>query len=335
MSPDDEMWYAGRIQAINDDGSYTVKWDDPDGGPETNDVGPSSLKKVIIFRDYVVGDDVRAMSPDDSMWYPGSVARVNKDGTFKVKWDDADGGEDANDIDPEFMRKVIVFKDYKVQDLVEAKFPDDGNMYSAIVAKANKDGTFQVNWADPDGGPEESTCSPKDMRYPPIPVDKLEAGQKYKGLVKRIRDFGAFIDIGAETEGLLHVSNVAEDRVTNIYDHLEEGQELDVWIASLRGEGKFALTAVEGRTDRGGRQRVNWEPFTSISPSEWHKGVVARLVPFGAFVTVSLEDGIVADGLVHISQIRDGFVENVHDELERPHPTAFLRPQWLLLYARR
>jgi len=316
MSPDDEMWYPGRIQAINDDGSYTVKWDDPDGGPETDDLVPSSLKKVIIFRDYVVGDDVRAMSPDDSRWYPGSVAGINEDGTFKVKWDDADGGEETNDVNPEFMRKVIVFKDYKKGDVVDAKFPDDGNMYSAKVTKANKDGTFEVKWDDSDGGPEKSVCSPKDMKYPPIPFDKLEVGQKYTGFVKGVRDFGAFVDIGAENDGLVHISKIAPERVTNIYEYVEEGQQLDVWISGLKDDGKIGLTAVEGRVDSGPRPRVSLEPFAGISPSEWHKGVVARLAPFGAFVTVSLEDGTAADGLVHVSQIRDGFVENVYDELE-------------------
>jgi len=150
----------------------------------------------------------------------------------------------------------------------------------------------------------------------PISFDQLEVGQKYKGWVKSVRDFGAFVDIGAEKDALLHISKVAEERITNIYDHVEEGQQLDVWISGLSGDGKIGLTAVEGRTDRGARKPENLEPFVGISPSEWHKGVVARLAPFGAFVTVSLEDGPSAQGLVHVSQIRDGFVDNVHDELE-------------------
>jgi len=46
-------------------------------------------------------------------------------------------------------------------------------------------------------------------------------------------------------------------------------------------------------------------PFADLSSDEWHKGVVARTAPFGAFVTVTLDDGSSADGLVHVSKIKD------------------------------
>mmetsp|Transcript_16825 Transcript_16825/g.35124 ORF Transcript_16825/g.35124 Transcript_16825/m.35124 type:complete len:255 (-) Transcript_16825:94-858(-) len=56
--------------------------------------------------------------------------------------------------------------------------------------------------------------------------------------------------------------------------------------------------------------------FEGLSPDEWQDGVVQNIAPFGAFVRVTLPDGSEAEGLVHISQIRDGFVENVDDELQ-------------------
>ena len=150
------------------------------------------------------------------------------------------------------MKKVTVKRDYEAGAEVLAKFPEDGNMYEANVIKKNDDGTFQVKWDDPDGGPEESAVSPKDMRDPPVPFDTLEVGQKYKGTVRNIRDFGAFVDIGGGSEGLLHISRISEDRVENVEDYLEEGQEVDVWISGLRAEEeKFGLTMVEGKVEQG------------------------------------------------------------------------------------
>ncbi|CAE7569949.1 pnp, partial [Symbiodinium pilosum] len=96
--------------------------------------------------------------------------------------------------------------DYKPGEKVEAVFEDDGNWYLADVVKKNDDGSFTVKWDDPDGGPEESQVQPKEMKYPPIPVADLVVGDKYTGTIKTVLDFGAFVDIGAEGDGLLHIS---------------------------------------------------------------------------------------------------------------------------------
>merc|ERR1719436_519885 len=73
-----------------------------------------------------------------------------------------------------------------------------------------------------------------------------------------------------------------------------------------------------GGGDRAPREEVDLAPFEkAAAENEWLKGKVARIAPFGLFVTVSLPDGgASADGLVHITQIRDGFVENTEDEAE-------------------
>jgi len=58
-------------------------------------------------------------------------------------------------------------------------------------------------------------------------------------------------------------------------------------------------------------------PFEGLSSDEWIEGKVARTAPFGIFVTATTPDGkATADGLVHITQIRDGFVENADDEVD-------------------
>merc|ERR1719517_221668 len=166
-----------------------------------------------------------------------------------------------------------VKRDYKEGDEVLARFPEDGMMYEGTVIKGNDDGTFQGKWDDPDGGPEDSPVSPKDMKIPPIPFDNLEVGQKYTGTVRSVRDFGAFVDIGAEADGLLHISAISEERIDDIYSELEEDQEVGVWISGLRDDGKFGVTLVEGKLE------------------EWFDGEVVNLAPFGAFVKVTLESG--------------------------------------------
>lgn len=315
-SEEDYGWYTGVIEKANGDGTVTIKWDDPEGGPESEDVETGLVKKIIIFKDYEVGDECEATSPDDGNMYPGVVSKINKDGTFTVKWDDPDGGPETNDVSPEDMKKVTIFKDYQVDDIVEAAYPDDGTLYLGKVKKVNADGTFEVAWEDPDGGPESHPISPKEMRYPLIPIEELEVGKQFKGTVRTIREFGAFVDIGAEGDGLLHISRISNERVEDVRVYLEEGQEIDCWVSGVRDDGKFGLTMVEGKLDGGGgRPRGDPSAFAGVSPDEWLNGKVANLASFGAFVTVTNDDGAFADGLVHVSQIRDGFVENVEDEL--------------------
>ena len=263
-----------------------------------------------------VGDPVEGLYPDDEQWYPGVVDKVNDDGTYTVKWDDPDGGPESHNLESGSIKKIIIYKDYKVGEAVEAVFPDDGGWYLAEVSKINDDGTFTVKWDDPDGGPESSEVQPQDMKYPPIPFEKLEVGQKYTGTVRSVLDFGAFVDIGAESDGLLHISRMSKERIDNVYDFVEEGQEVEVWISGKRDDGKYGLTMVEGMTDDSSRRApADLTPFQDLSPDDWQEGVVARTAPFGAFVTVKLASGASADGLVHVSQIKDGFVDNVDDEL--------------------
>eukprot|EP00440_Ansanella_granifera_P031216 gb/GFBE01033894.1/.p1 GENE.gb/GFBE01033894.1/~~gb/GFBE01033894.1/.p1 ORF type:complete len:465 (+),score=150.17 gb/GFBE01033894.1/:1-1395(+) len=267
---------------------------------------------------FAKGDAVKAICPDDDQWYPGTIDKEGSDGAFVVKWDDPEGGPETHEVSAENIKKIVIFKDYKVGETVEAVFPEDGNYYPAEVMKINADGTFSVKWEDPDGGPETSDVQPAEMKYPPIPFDKLEVGQKYKGTVRSVLDFGAFVDIGAEGDGLLHISRISKERVENVYDYVSEGQEIECWISGKRDDGKFGVTMVEGLTESGGggrRAPADLTPFQDLSPDDWQDGVVARTAPFGAFVTVTLPGGEQADGLVHISQLRDGFVDNVEDEV--------------------
>jgi polyribonucleotide nucleotidyltransferase len=69
-----------------------------------------------------------------------------------------------------------------------------------------------------------------------------ELNKTYMGTVQRITDFGAFIEIMAGTDGLLHVSEIANHRVKDVRDELKEGQQLLVKVINIDPTGKIRLS---------------------------------------------------------------------------------------------
>jgi polyribonucleotide nucleotidyltransferase len=66
-------------------------------------------------------------------------------------------------------------------------------------------------------------------------VEEVEEGKIYVGLVKSVVDFGAFVEILPGTEGLLHISQIAEHRVNKVSDELAEGDEVMVKVLGIDG----------------------------------------------------------------------------------------------------
>jgi small subunit ribosomal protein S1 len=126
--------------------------------------------------------------------------------------------------------------------------------------------------------------------------ETLREGMKVKGTVSSIRDFGAFVSIGC-VEGLLPISEIAWGRVADIREVLTVGQELEVVVKQIDWDNdKFSFSIRETLADP-------WELVAqSCQEGSFHTGVVARLTPFGAFVT--LAPGM--DGLIHISRLGAG-----------------------------
>ena len=117
-----------------------------------------------------------------------------------------------------------------------------------------------------------------------------------KGNVASIRNFGAFIDLGA-LQGLLPVSEIGWGRVDDINEILSVGEQIAVKIIAIDWEReRISLSLKATMPDP-------WEEVEKKYPEgSVHSGEIVRLTKFGAFVT--LEPGI--DGLVHISQIGKG-----------------------------
>ena len=125
--------------------------------------------------------------------------------------------------------------------------------------------------------------------------EEIEEGQVRKGIVRRLTNFGAFVDLGG-VDGLLHVSEMAWYRVGHPSEILKENDEIEVFILSIdRKNEKVSLSL----------KKILPNPWQNIAEKygvgQIVKGKIVRLAPFGAFV--ELELGI--DALIHISQLSD------------------------------
>lgn len=116
----------------------------------------------------------------------------------------------------------------------------------------------------------------------------LAEGQVRTGVVRRITDYGAFVDIGG-VDGLLHISEMSWTRIKHPNDVLKVGDEIQVMVLKTNLE--------QGRISLGLRQILP-DPWTEAQeryhPGNLVNGQVTRLVPFGAFV--QLEGGL--EGIV-------------------------------------
>jgi small subunit ribosomal protein S1 len=132
--------------------------------------------------------------------------------------------------------------------------------------------------------------------------EKLEPGQTFEGTVRKLMDFGAFVEIEPGVDGLIHISQLSWDRVKHPSEVLKEGQKVQVKIEKVDPiTGKIGLSYRE----------LQDNPWTNVDRKypigSNVKGVVSRLAQFGAFV--KLEPGV--EGLIHVSELAHHRVQRV------------------------
>ena len=76
-------------------------------------------------------------------------------------------------------------------------------------------------------------------------IAEAEVGKIYQGKVERIVDFGAFVNILPGKDGLLHISQIAQERVEKVTDYLSEGEEVDVIVLDVDQRGRIKLSIKE------------------------------------------------------------------------------------------
>jgi small subunit ribosomal protein S1 len=124
-------------------------------------------------------------------------------------------------------------------------------------------------------------------------LDALKEGERVKGIVKNLTDYGAFLDLGG-IDGLLHITDLAWKRVKHPSEVVEIGQEIDVVVLKFdREKNRVSL----------GLKQMGDDPWTNIVRRypEGQKlfGHVSNITDYGCFVEI--EDGV--EGLVHVSEM--------------------------------
>ncbi len=143
--------------------------------------------------------------------------------------------------------------------------------------------------------------------------ERLKPGLVTEGVVKKVMPYGAFVGIGG-IDGLVHVSEIAWDRIEDPAEYLTEGQKVTVKVLSFdAGSDKLSLSIREAGADP-------WDDVESRFPvGSPVSGTVTRVESYGAFVRIAT--GI--EGLVHVSDIswagrirHAGDVVNVGDSVQ-------------------
>jgi predicted RNA-binding protein with RPS1 domain len=177
-------------------------------------------------------------------------------------------------------------------------------------------------------------------------LSEFEVGSSVQGTVRSLANYGAFVDFGATTDGLIHISQLSTEFVGNVSDVVKEGQQVEVRIVNIdKIKGQVALSlmtadeeAVANKAAQDARQarsnnnnnnnrqssrRDSNSVLSSLVEKGWDasamvEGTVVSTVDFGCFVRVDAsklnsECEGEFDGLVHISALRSGRVGSVTD----------------------
>lgn len=130
-------------------------------------------------------------------------------------------------IDPGFIGEIIGQAGKTIREIIEK--------FEVAIDIDKKDGKVKITGKNKAGvsgarGHIEAIVSvPKQAKI------KYEVGDKYEGTVKKIVDFGAFIELPDGTDGLIHISKISDERVEKVSDVLKEGEKISVEILEFKG----------------------------------------------------------------------------------------------------
>lgn len=127
-------------------------------------------------------------------------------------------------------------------------------------------------------------------------LEHLQPGDRRRGIVTNLCDFGAFIDLGG-IEGLIHISELSWGRIGHPRDVLSSGQEVEVHIMSVDPEQERVALSLK---------RLQPDPWQEVENryriGQWVEGTITNVVDFGAFACI--EEGL--EGLIHVSELAEG-----------------------------
>ena len=152
----------------------------------------------------------------------------------------------------------------------------------------------------------------KQRGKPRTPIGEVEVGFKTRGKVVGLAKFGAFVDIGATTDGLVHISELGgSKRVAKVEDVLQPGVEVEVWVKEVDASKNRISLSMKAKPQN---------PLSDLSAGTVLSGTVSSVAKYGVFVDIGSE----TEGLVHISEMSSGYVQQPED-LVKPGDTVEVR----------
>jgi len=130
-------------------------------------------------------------------------------------------------IDPSFIGDIIGQAGKTIREIIEK--------FEVAIDIDKKDGKVKVTGKSKSGVSAAREHIEGIVNTPKVAKIKYEVGDKYPGIVKKIVDFGAFIELPDGTDGLLHISKISDQRVDKVSDVLKEGEEISVEILEFKG----------------------------------------------------------------------------------------------------
>ena len=138
-------------------------------------------------------------------------------------------------IDPSFIGEIIGQAGKTIREMIEK--------FEVAIDIDKKDGKVKITGKNKAGVADAKNHIHGIINTPKVAKIKYKVGDKYEGTVKRIVDFGAFVELPDGTDGLLHISKISDKRVEKVSDVLSEGEKISVEILEFKGN-KISLGRV-------------------------------------------------------------------------------------------
>ncbi|TWU41852.1 30S ribosomal protein S1 [Novipirellula artificiosorum] len=285
----------GRVLKINEDSVFVAL-----GGPDEG---------AVPFEQFTgeepkPGDDVevivRGFTGEDGLYVltlPGSAVEVSD-------WDDIQegsvveavvtghnaGGLECNVGNIRGFMPISQVTEYRVEDLSEFV---DQRLISLVTESNERRGNLVLS--------RRAILEREREEKRREQMEQIEVGDTMEGVVRNVKDFGAFVDLGG-VEGLIHISKLSWDRVKHPSEVIEEGQKVKVKIDKIdKQSGKISLSYRDLLENP-------WDVAeSSFAVGTIQQGTVTRIAPFGCFVRL----GAGVEGLVHISELANHRVSKV------------------------
>lgn len=262
-----------NINECYDDNILTVKIGDPLSGYIISDpVNELIVSKKLSNKNAAFDELINVQK--NQIPVQGKITGVSKDG-LSVKILGKKGFCPISQIDIKYVDNVNIYLG-KTLDFVITKITEGGkNIILSRIPILEKDLSVKIDELQ----------------------QNIENRSIIKGVVTKITDFGLFIDIGG-IEGLVHISELSWEHVTNLSDKFSSGQEVEVIVLQVTKNTPIRNTKISLSI-----KQVTENPWQSVekefSVGQSVQGKVVRLTNFGAFV--ELIPGV--DGLIHVSEM--------------------------------